>query len=190
MPNDDELKFDFKAKDKPHFYFRNMKHEHIEWARILHNDPEVLAMLTDPRIVSPDEQELWFTRLQSSSSSKRYVIDLNYRSVNDHIGVFRVDQIDTRNKSMCIGLDIHKDHRGQGYAKPIYRQFMEWAFTEGNMNRLWLLVAGYNARAIKLYEGLGFKHEGVQREGLFKDGKYHDYLMMSVLKSESEWSNK
>jgi RimJ/RimL family protein N-acetyltransferase len=154
--------------------------EHLEWARLLHNDPSVLDMLTDPHVVSPEEQLRWFDKLQNSSSSRRLVAFV----ANSPVGVVRLDQIDYHNKSICVGLDIHREHRGLGYAKKIYKQvFREW-FMENNFNRVWLLVAGYNQRALHIYRSLGFVEEGVQRQGLFKKGKYRDYVMMSILRDE------
>jgi len=32
----------------------------------------------------------------------------------------------------------------------------------------------------------GFQHEGRQRQALFRDGEYHDVLLMSILADESQ----
>ena len=152
----------------------------LEWARQLHNDPDVLKMLTDPRVVTVEEQQEWFVRLQKSNSSLRWVAEVDGASV----GVVRIDQIDRHNKSVCVGLDIHRDHRGKGYARHIYDCVLNYWFIRENFNRVWLMVAAYNYIARHLYISLGFVEEGVQREGLIKDGVKHDYVMMSILKSE------
>lgn len=159
---------------------KSLDKEHIEWARLLHNDPEVIMMLTDPHEVSPEEQVVWFEKLQNSKSYERQMAMLG----EEPVGLVRLDQIDYYNKSICVGLDIHKDHRGKGYAKPIYRLIFEDFFGAKKFNRIWLMVASYNVRAIKLYIELGFKHEGIQREALLKNGQFHDYFVMSVLRSE------
>jgi RimJ/RimL family protein N-acetyltransferase len=41
-----------------------------------------------------------------------------------------------------------------------------------------------NPRAIRVYERLGFVHEGRKREADFRDGKYRDKVMMSLLEGE------
>jgi RimJ/RimL family protein N-acetyltransferase len=157
-----------------------LKWSDIEWARQLHNDPDVLCMLTDPHIVQPDEQEFWFAKLEKSKSSQRILVRQN----GTPIGLIRVDSIDYANKSVCVGLDIHKDFRGQGFARQIYEHVFEHWFKEKDFHRVWLLVAGYNKRAIHLYHSLGFIDEGCQREALFKNGNYYSYYMMSVLQNE------
>jgi len=166
--------------DQKGYSFRKLEEKDIEWARVLHNDPEVLKMLTDPREVSKEQQKSWFEGLQKSKSSERWVAEHK----GAPIGVIRIDHIDRNNNSVCIGLDIHKDFRGKGHAKPVYSMIFRHWFDKEKMNRLWLLVAKYNEVALNLYKKLGFKEEGVQRQGLFRDGKYHDYVMMSLLKKE------
>jgi len=169
--------------------FEQLKECDLEWARLLHNDPEVLNMLTDPRWVSSEQQASWFKRLVETASSERLVVKLDD---DTKIGVIRLDHIDDSNKSMCVGLDIHEGFRGKGYAKKIYRHIFEEWFGGRGYNRLWLLVAEYNTRAINLYVDLGFVSEGVQREALYRYGKYHDYIMMSILREEwrAKWRTK
>ena len=55
------------------------------------------------------------------------------------------------------------------------------------MNRLWLSVLEYNLRAINLYKKIGFTQEGVSREAIFKNGKFENYVMMSLLKSDEKY---
>ena len=154
--------------------------EHLEWARELHNDPDVIKMLTDPHVVTPEEQMTWFDRLQSSDSWERVLVMID----GTPAGVVRLDQIDYYNRSIGVGLDIHKDFRGKGHAKPIYKMVLDKLFNIHHFNRVWLLVAAYNEVAINLYKGLGFVYEGSQRQALLKDGKLFDYHFMSILKSE------
>lgn len=158
----------------------DLEEQDLEWARELHNDPEVLSMLTDPTEVTSDQQLKWFYNLQNSKTSIRIIAKLE----EVPIGIIRIDQIDWHNLSVCVGLDIHKDYRGKGYAKEIYRQIFNYTFDFMKMHRVWLLVADYNWRAIKLYTKLGFKKEGMQREALLKSGNYYDYMMMSIMENE------
>lgn len=163
--------------------FYKLQEDLVEWARQLHNDPDVLCMLTDPHVVSVEEQKQWFDRLNSSSSSERWVV---YVGDMEPIGLVRLDQIDHYNKSVCIGLDIEECWRGRGYAYKVYAELFEEWFIKRGFNRVWLLVAEYNHRALHIYEKLGFKREGVQRARLFRNGEFHDYVMMSILRGEYE----
>jgi diamine N-acetyltransferase len=45
-------------------------------------------------------------------------------------------------------------------------------------------VVGFNERAIRFYEKVGFREEGRQRDGYYCDHAYHDFVMMSILEDE------
>ena len=54
------------------------------------------------------------------------------------------------------------------------------------MHRVQLRVDADNARAIHCYEKSGFKKEGTLRETVFREGKYVDQFIMSILQREFE----
>jgi RimJ/RimL family protein N-acetyltransferase len=161
------------------FNFRLLQQRDLEWARCLHNDPEVLDNLTDPTIVSIEQQTKWWYKLNESKTSERWVVE---NEKQERIGLIRLDNIDLHNYSICVGMDIEKNFRGKGLAKFIYKQLIDLLFTR--YNRIWLLVAEYNKRAFHIYQQLGFEEEGRHRQGLFKNGRYYDYILMGLLKSE------
>ena len=161
------------------FSFRPILKEDLEWARCLHNDPEVLSVLTDPHEVSKEEQESWYEKLRNSKSSLRIVVEKDER-----IGLIRMDEIDNHNFSLLIGLDIVREYRGRGLSKSIYEIIFKKIFSEQNMHRCWLMVSDYNQRAHNLYKKLGFVEEGRLKDRLFRNGKFHDYIVMRMLKSE------
>lgn len=52
------------------------------------------------------------------------------------------------------------------------------------LNRIDLNVLKSNSAAIGLYEKCGFIVEGLLRKSVFKNGEYHDQLVMSLLCDE------
>jgi len=162
------------------YSLRTLEKNEIEWARELHNDPEVLTMLTDTTFINEAQQIKWYESLCASTRSMRLVIEYK----GEKIGLIRLDEIDHINQSICVGLDIAKGFRGYGHGKKSFEMLLKYVFHELNMNRAWLLVAEFNERAYKLYKSLGFTEEGRQRERLYRFGRYYDYIMMSILKKE------
>ena len=156
------------------YCFRTIEKKDIEWVRILHNSPEVLFMLTDTNFINEKQQEIWFEKISLSKTSKRFIIEYN----NKKIGVIRLDDIDLLNKSICVGLDINKNFRRKGHGLNSFNVLLKYCFEELNMNRIWLLVADFNTKAFNLYKKLGFIEEGRQRERLYRNGEYHDYIMI------------
>ncbi len=162
------------------FTFRPLEEKDLEWARLLHNDQEVRLMLTDPRSVSRKAQREWFESIRESHQSQRLVV----RRDKKRIGIVRLDSIDRLNRSVLVGLDIGRRHRGRHYAKRIYSALLGYLFSRLGMHRAWLKVAEFNPKARRLYRELGFREEGVEREALYRFKKFHGYVVMGLLARE------
>lgn len=74
--------------------------------------------------------------------------------------------------------------RGQGLAGPMVRLMMDEAFGTPGVERLELNVYMFNAVAIRTYERLGFKLEGVRRSSTRAGDERWDTGMMGLLRSE------
>ena len=167
-------------QNKRTYGFRLIREEDVEWARLLHNDPDVLSMLKDPTPVAPDTQKRWYEGLKNSAASKRIVVSCN----GERMGIVRLDEIDPHNRSAAVGLDIHRDFRGKGHATPIYAILLDYCFHVFDLHRCWLDVASFNEVAYRLYQKLGFVEEGRARKMIYRFGAYHDYVKMGMLKEE------
>ena len=161
---------------------RVMERQDLDFARRLHNDDSTLLQLSHVEHVSEVQQEAWFQTISTSKNSKRYTI-LDSGS-GDFIGIFRVDNLDFVNSSVCVGLDIAPDKRGKSYAKEIYRYFLDYYFLHCGMHRIYLAVLATNDVARSLYIALGFQEEGIHREAIYRGGEYIDLIWMSILRGE------
>lgn len=166
----------------PRLYIRIMELKDIEDARILHNEESTLFKLNDINHISEESQLAWFKKISISSTSKRYVARL--RENDEFVGVFRIDNIDQINRSALVGADIVPHHRGNGYAKEIFKYFFDYLFNQRGLHRLSLVTLETNKIALSLYEKLGFKIEGKQREAIYRDGRLLDLICMSILDNE------
>jgi RimJ/RimL family protein N-acetyltransferase len=79
---------------------------------------------------------------------------------------------------VVIGVLAHAAGRGTG--TELLRQAKAWAAARG-LHRLELTVMARNARAIRLYERMGFSVEGRRSECLLVDGQFIDELTMATL---------
>jgi RimJ/RimL family protein N-acetyltransferase len=77
-----------------------------------------------------------------------------------------------------------KTYWNRGYGTEAVRLVAKHGFNTLNLNRIFLHVFENNPRAIRAYEKAGFSHEGRKRQAEFKDGKYIDVLVMSMLRNE------
>ena len=145
------------------------------------NDPDTSNYLTQMAPINEYMQEEWFKDLALSSTRMYFTISSHD---DTRIGIVRCDEWDKVNNSIRIGIDIDKNHRRNGYAEEAYQALIPYLFHKLNIHRIWLLVVDYNTPAISLYKKLGFHKEGAQRDAINRDHTYHDYVMMSLLKSE------
>ena len=61
---------------------------------------------------------------------------------------------------------------------------VNFIFNEMNLHKISLLTYGFNKRAIRSYEKVGFKVEGVLKDNIYRDGQYQDEIIMSIFKDE------
>jgi len=127
------------------------------------------------------QEKEWFERMLSTRTARYYIL---YSAEIDFIGIVRTDEIDYINRSIRVGGDLLLEHRGQGHGTRMFELLKKYCFDYLNMNRMWLLILETNEVAIKLYEKAGFVEEGRQRHAIYRDGRYVDYVMMSLLRSE------
>lgn len=73
---------------------------------------------------------------------------------------------------------------GRGFGTEAARLVLKYAFDKLNLETVYLGVNSENQRAIRSYEKAGFIREGVRRQIIFRNGRYYDALMMSVLRNE------
>ncbi len=93
--------------------------------------------------------------------------------------------LDGRNRCAEFGIMIgEKRCWNQGYGTDTVRLLVSHGFNTLNLHRIYLRVLENNPRAIRAYEKVGFILEGRQRQAEYKDGRYVDLLVMSILKDE------
>lgn len=76
------------------------------------------------------------------------------------------------------------EKQSKGIGTEAAKEMLKHAFYNLNLHKVYLTVLTNNQRAIKLYDRCGFKIEGTLREEVYKNGKFEDMLVMSILKKE------
>jgi len=84
-----------------------------------------------------------------------------------------------------LGILVATPHQGKGYGTEAIRWVLDWAFGVAGLHAVRLAAFSYNARAVKLYERIGFVKEGVKRESLYYNYQWHDHILFSIL--DREW---
>lgn len=104
---------------------------------------------------------------------------------DDAIGEIRIENpvdADAR-ASLSIGI-LDRARLGQGLGVEAIRAVSIFAFERLDLHRLSVRVLAFNERAIRAYEKVGFRREGVERESARVGGVWHDDVLMGLLAHE------
>ena len=82
------------------------------------------------------------------------------------------------------GLAIHPDYRGRRVADDAARLLQRYLLDELDYHRLELACYGFNERAIRHAERVGFVREGVQRRAYLRHGEWQDAVLFSLLRED------
>jgi len=128
---------------------------------------------------------VWQTRLASNTSSRQIVLAavINGRVVGN-AGVHAHSDLPAHRHVCSLGIAIVAACQGQGVGRALMIACLDFADRWANYARIELTVHADNARAIQLYESLGFVTEGRHRDYSFRDGGYVDALFMARMTSD------
>jgi RimJ/RimL family protein N-acetyltransferase len=171
--------------------FRAIEHDDLPTFVKWINDPDVRHGIGIYLPFSMADEADWFEAMQKRPASEHNLaIEVrelipqgaeNWKLIGS-CGFFNNDQ---RNTSSEFGIMIgDKSYWDKGYGTEAVRLLVKHGFHTLNLNRIYLRVLENNPRAIRAYEKAGFTHEGRQRQADFRDGRYIDLLVMSMLRSE------
>jgi RimJ/RimL family protein N-acetyltransferase len=79
-----------------------------------------------------------------------------------------------------FGLSVERDRRGGGIGTRLVRALEEWAPAHG-VSRIEVQAFSTNPGSLRLYERLGYEHEGLLRRGAMVDGEPVDVYVLSKL---------
>jgi RimJ/RimL family protein N-acetyltransferase len=158
----------------------------VEWL----SDPQVMENLGIHNLISMAREERWFESiLEHSEDEHPYVIEINENGkwrVIGNMSLFRINSID---RSAEIGIVIgDKTRWNKGYGCEAMKLMVRRGFNDLGLHRIELRVFDSNPRGIRCYEKAGFVHESRLRQAAWKNGRFVDVLIMSVL--QPEWKEK
>lgn len=151
----------------------------LKWSR----DPEIRKLTGEAAPMSRAEAEGWYRRMRADKDRIWYAIVLKEdgRMIGE-CGLLRMFR-----PWRCTDMTIiigDKGAWGVGYGTEAARLVLDLAFKKLGFHRISIGVVGFNERALRFWKCLGFKKEGIQRDGYYCDGRHSDFVMMSVLEDE------
>ncbi|MBR3768527.1 MAG: GNAT family N-acetyltransferase [Clostridia bacterium] len=148
------------------------------------NNPQLIKLLGAPfRYIDVQIDERWYDNYLSNRNT---AIRCSIVDENDEIlGLVSLLDIDRLNQCAEFNIMIgDTENQGKGIGSFALKEMLHHAFYDMNLQRIELTVLDDNARAKHVYEKNGFVYEGRKRKSVFKDGRFVDMLMYSVLREE------
>ena len=100
------------------------------------------------------------------------------------IGTTWLKEVNMHHANAELAIYMDRDHIGAGWGTDAQRVILEFGFNTLRLERIYLTVDSENARAIRSYEKVGFKHEGVMRRSWQFKGRLADSVLMAILREE------
>ncbi len=160
----------FEKKDLPYVY---------QWA----NDPEVRALTAEVNPMTPSGLEKFWDKV--SNEPDRIWLTVCLKEGDRPIGEVGLHRMFPAWRQTDLSIILgDKSTWSQGYGTEAINLLLDFAFGYLNMHRVSLGVVAFNDRAVKFYEKIGFKHEGLERDGYYYNHRYCDFIRMSILEDE------
>jgi diamine N-acetyltransferase len=164
-------------------YLRPLEKADLAHIRAWANDPQVRRLTGEVKPMSEAGAEEFYERMRNDPDRIWFVVVLKEgdRPIGE-AGLLRMfPPWRTTDLSIILG---DKGAWGQGYGTEAILLLLDYAFGCLNMHRAAIGVVGWNERALAFYEKVGFRREGVQRDGYYHGHEYSDFVMMSILEDE------
>lgn len=125
------------------------------------------------------------------NSRKRYNIkngfDAGIWYKGEFAGVIGYHSKDSSIKAISIGYWLDKRFVGYGIMTKACKVFIDYAFNTYNLNRVEIRCAQSNRRSRAIPERLGFKQEGIIRDGELLNNSYVDCIVYGLLKRDMNY---
>ena len=123
----------------------------------------------------------WFENNKDRIDRYDAVIEVDGKSV----GLIGLLGIDVKNKKAEYYIVLgDRDYLGKGVAKSASKILLNYAFKDLGLNRIYLYTEVENISAIKLYDRIGFKREGILKNDLFSKGRFVDRYIYGITKDD------
>lgn len=107
------------------------------------------------------------------------------RKQNEFVGLIGFKDTDKLNKKTEIGYWLSEKYQKQGIITKSVDKLCDFAFNKLDINRIQIKCAVENKSSIKIPQRLGFKFEGIERQGeLLTGNTFTDLGIYSKLKSD------
>jgi RimJ/RimL family protein N-acetyltransferase len=166
-----------------HVILRAFEREDAERCYRWMNDPNIVRTLKSRYPIAFSNEMEWLDRAMHESVGERHFA-IERKDDRAHIGNASIHDIDWVSRTASFGLFIGEPTAwNRGFGSDAIVALMRFAFEEMNLRKLRINVFEYNDRAKHVLETHGFVAEGRLRREFYREGTYHDIVVLSVFRA-------
>jgi len=148
-----------------------------------------LARSFPDHVISKEALEAEFAKELKGENTGRRAYIIEEKSSNKPIGwaTIRIQGFQRRNTTADVGLALgEKIAWGKRYGTETAKLLLDEVFRQLNLHRAEWWTFAETKVSIQLAKKLGFKEEARLRDAVFFDNRYHDLVVLGLLKQEFE----
>jgi diamine N-acetyltransferase len=164
---------------------REITREDIPTINRWRQDPVVADGVGAPRrFVGLDADLKWYEDyLTRRATEVRCVVSMV--ESGQLVGMVSLTRIDYVHRNAEFNAMVgEREARNEGVGTEATRAMVRHGLFDLNLHRIYVSILRDNVGSLRMCEKAGFREEGTIREGAYKNGRYHDLILMGVLKSE------
>ena len=148
------------------------------------NDIEVTTHMETGKLPVSHEDLVCFIE-SANASDKNLLLGIYLKESGGHVGNLKLGPINWLHRNAELGIMIGSSQaRGVGAGAESIRLLLDHAFNRLNLIRVSLGVVETNIAAVKCYEKVGFRQEGVHRNAVLSCGEKLNVIRMGILAEE------
>lgn len=134
--------------------------------------------------IGPEDQGKWFDGL---GDAEYHAAARRGGAVVGYLSLTRVDWV---SRSASVTMMARPEEKGRGWTRKLPEALTDFGFEYLNLRRLEAEVLDNNPAALHYDLGVGYSVEGRKRQAVYKCGRYHDSILIALLRDEWERSDR
>lgn len=154
------------------------------------NDPDTRQFLMRFAPVMLEGEEKWLSEMALGTAHmspvQNVVFLLVNKATNKRVGTMGLHRIDWKNRNAVTGTLIGaKESRERGLGSDAKTLLLNWAFNELGLNKVESRVLAFNERSLAYAKKCGYAEVGRLKRHIWRDGQWHDEIILEV--HAEEW---
>ncbi|MDE6295910.1 MAG: GNAT family N-acetyltransferase [Muribaculaceae bacterium] len=173
------------SHDKYSVYLRGFKESDTEQINRWRNDRELQALVSAPFRYVPEAIEREWVRSKMLNNRTDIYLAICLKENDEMVGYISINDIDHISRRAHVGgIVLDRKYHDGIIRHEVGMLIRELAFDQLNLNRLeGGCIAEHIASRVAM-EATGYILEGVRRQYVYKDGRYHDSCLYSLMRED------